>query len=156
MFKQAVYNADLTECLEIGYFENWKGEIQIEQFLPTTKKVPKVLPKEITSLELAFHRNENAYIDGVEYWNTKNITDMNYMFFEAENFNQNISTWDASNVIDMTEMFAGASKFNQDLSKWDTSNVNVFGQNIGASNPNWKPEHRPKFNKTIGKFNCLK
>ncbi|XWT76385.1 hypothetical protein V2P69_00830 [Mycoplasma capricolum subsp. capricolum] len=38
MFKQAVYNTDLTECLEIGYFTNEKGEIQIESFKPTTKK----------------------------------------------------------------------------------------------------------------------
>ncbi|QVK01571.1 DUF285 domain-containing protein [Mycoplasma mycoides subsp. capri] len=229
--KQAIYNADKTECLEIGYFINEAGEVQIEPFNPTTKKVPKVLPTQITSLQEAFNHNENEFIDGIEYWDTSNITDMSYMFYYANNFNQNISMWDVSNVVDMSYMFCWAYKFNQpisnwnvsdvtdmcgmfdcatsfnqDISKWDTSNVTdmnamfykakKFNQNIsnwnvlnvenmacmfyGAesfnqdisnwdvsqvryfihftvnSNPNWKPEHQPKFNKIIVKFNCFK
>ncbi|WP_434342372.1 BspA family leucine-rich repeat surface protein [Mycoplasma capricolum] len=224
MFKEPIYNADKTECLEIGYFENWKGEIQIEQFLPATKKVPKVLPKEITSLAKAFKDNENESIDGIQYWdtsnvinmsrmfygaqnfnqpidnwNTSNVTNMEYMFYGAQNFNQpigkwntsnvtNISgmffgdknfnqpigNWNTSNVFDMSFMFKGATKFNQDismwktskvknmsfmfsgatsfnqdLSKWDTSSVGKLWQDIDVSNPNWKPEHHPQFNKVI-------
>ncbi|WP_434325802.1 BspA family leucine-rich repeat surface protein [Mycoplasma leachii] len=145
--KQAIYNFDETECLQIGYFTNEAGEIQIQHMPITIKKVPSALPKEITSLELAFSRNQNAFIDGIQDWDTSNITNMNYMFCWAENFNQDISSWKTSKVKYMSFMFYNATSFNQDLSKWDTSNVNAFGQNIGASNPNWKPEHWPQFNK---------
>ncbi|WP_434336089.1 BspA family leucine-rich repeat surface protein [Mycoplasma capricolum] len=171
ILKQAVYNADKTECLEIGY-EWYDNQISIIPFPRTIKKVPSALPKEITSLELAFSRNQNAFINGIQDWDNSNITNMNYMFCWAKNFNQDISMWHVSNVTDMSYMFYGAenfnqdismwntskvkymsfmfynaTSFNQDLSKWDTSNVNAFGQNIGASNPNWKPEHQPQFNK---------
>ncbi|XWT46456.1 BspA family leucine-rich repeat surface protein [Mycoplasma capricolum subsp. capricolum] len=123
MFKQAVYNADKTECSEIGYFENWKGEIQIEQFLPTTKKVPSVLPKEITNLKSAFKGNENEFIDGIQYWDTSNVANMSRMFWEATNFNQLIGNWNTSNATNMEYMFYGAKNFNQNISSWNTSNV---------------------------------
>nr|WP_080713629.1 BspA family leucine-rich repeat surface protein [Mycoplasma capricolum] len=169
--KKAKYNLWKTKCLQIGYFTNDKGEIQIEQFLPTTKKVPSVLPKEITSLRRAFQGNQNEIIEGIQYWdtsnvenmswmfkeatlfnqpignwNTSNVTNMNHMFFCAYSFNQDISSWNTSNVTDMSWMFAGAYSLNQDLSKWDTSSVGKQRQDIGVSNPNWKPEHQPKFN----------
>ncbi|PTD31821.1 BspA family leucine-rich repeat surface protein [Mycoplasma leachii] len=123
VIKQAVYNKSYTECLEIGYFKNEQDEIQIEQFLPTTKKVPKVLPKQITSLSGAFDENLNAEIDGIQHWNTSNVTDMSHMFSEAIKFNENLSNWNTSNVRDMSGMFFEAKSFNQDLSKWNVSNV---------------------------------
>ncbi|WP_434338180.1 hypothetical protein [Mycoplasma capricolum] len=85
MFKQAVYNADKTECSEIGYFTNDKNEIQIQEMLPTVKKVPSVLPKEITSLKFAFKDNENESIDGIQYWDTSNVNNMWGLFLGVSN-----------------------------------------------------------------------
>ncbi|WP_434325708.1 BspA family leucine-rich repeat surface protein [Mycoplasma leachii] len=210
--KKPIYNTDKTECLEIGYFENWNDEIQIIDFLPTTKKVPSVLPKEIISLRRAFQANKNKSIDGIQHWdtsnirdmssmfyqatkfnqpignwNTSNVTDMSWMFFGAKNFNQDISTkkitrsngskylawdtsnveymssmfreatsfnqdiskWDVSSVTGMRSIFDGATNFNQDLSKWNVSQVVVFKNFAIDSNPNWKPKHKPKFNRAI-------
>jgi len=48
---------------------------------------------------------------------------MEYMFYLAYNFNQDISNWDVSNVTDMSHMFHYASSFNQDLGTWHVDNV---------------------------------
>ncbi|QVK01549.1 DUF285 domain-containing protein [Mycoplasma mycoides subsp. capri] len=122
--KETLYDPnDKTICTQIGYFTNHKGEIQIEPFNPTTKKVPSVLPKEITSLKAAFADNKNITIDGIDSWDTSNITNMSELFTKTTLFNQNISNWDTSNVTDMSFMFEDSNSFNQDISNWDISNV---------------------------------
>ena len=50
-----------------------------------------------------------------------NVTNMGYMFFNAEKFNQDISSWNVSNVTDMQRMFYNNKIFNQDISDWDVS-----------------------------------
>ncbi|QVK02426.1 BspA family leucine-rich repeat surface protein [Mycoplasma mycoides] len=147
IFKEPIYNADKTECLEIGYFTNDKGEIQIEPFNAKTKKVPSVLPKEITSLAQAFESNENEFIDGIQYWDTSNIRNMFAVFSRAQNFNQDISTWNTSNVENMSYMFNEAQNFNQDISSWNTSNVEkMLSMFYNAE----------RFNQPIGKWNVFK
>ncbi|WP_434329638.1 BspA family leucine-rich repeat surface protein [Mycoplasma capricolum subsp. capricolum] len=121
--KLAVYNKDKTKCLQIGYFTNDKGEIQIEQFPETVCKVPESLPKQITSLKNAFKNNINITISGIEHWDTSNVKNMNRMFARAKNFNQDISKWDVSKVETMNGMFKSAKKFNQPIGNWNTSNV---------------------------------
>ncbi|WP_369024459.1 BspA family leucine-rich repeat surface protein [Mycoplasma capricolum] len=121
--KKAVYNDDKTECLEIGYFKNSHGEIQIEKFPKTVNKVPKNLPKQISSLSWAFHLNINSQITNLDKWDTSNVVNISDMFLGAEKFNQDISSWDVSNVTNISGMFLGAEKFNQDISSWDVSNV---------------------------------
>ncbi|WFQ90868.1 hypothetical protein MFERI13461_00293 [Mycoplasma feriruminatoris] len=142
--KKAIYNKEYTECLQIGYFLNEQNEIQIEPFYVNVKKVPSILPKEITSLKGAFESNTNIKIIGLDKWDTSNVTDMLEMFKGAENFNQDISNWNTSNVTNMSHMFSGASKFNQDVSNWNTSNVtNMSHMFSGAS----------KFNQDISNWN---
>ncbi|KNG79344.1 BspA family leucine-rich repeat surface protein [Mycoplasma sp. HU2014] len=122
-YKKAIHNSDFTECLEIGYFTKPNGEVQIEQFPVTVKKVPNILPPLITNLKKAFWGNKNTKIQGIENWNTENITNMSQMFEWAKIFNQDISSWDISNVTKMCYMFAETHNFNQNISSWDTSQV---------------------------------
>ena len=48
---------------------------------------------------------------------------MNRLFYDDENFDQDISKWDVSNTTDMSGMFYDASLFNHDISVWDLSKV---------------------------------
>ncbi|WP_434338071.1 BspA family leucine-rich repeat surface protein [Mycoplasma capricolum] len=90
------------------------------------QKVPNKLPNLITSLRNAFSDNKNEFIDGIQYWDTSNISNMSWTFNNAIKFNQDLSSWNTSNVRDMKYMFNGAVSFNQDISKWNTHNVQTF------------------------------
>ena len=49
----------------------------------------------------------------ISFWNTILITDMNYLFKNAKNFNQPIGNWNVSNVTNMSDMFFNAKKFDE-------------------------------------------
>ena len=51
----------------------------------------------------------------IKYWDTSQVTDMRYLFYDAQNFNDDISNWDTSNVINMNSMFFNALTFNQNI-----------------------------------------
>lgn len=54
---------------------------------------------------------------------TSSVTDMSYMFYYADKFNQDISSWNVSNVTNMSWMFHYAEAFNQDISNWTLSST---------------------------------
>jgi surface protein len=56
-------------------------------------------------------------------WDVSNVTDMNFMFYNANAFNQDIGKWDVSNVTNMSWMFYDAESFDQDIDDWDISKV---------------------------------
>lgn len=71
-----------------------------------------------------------------EYWNTKNVQNMSYMFQNNLVFNKPVGLWNTNNVLNMESMFERAYLFNQNISTklayegtqseyiaWDTLNV---------------------------------
>ena len=57
-------------------------------------------------------------------WDTSSAKDMQYMFYDCQNFNTDLSGWDTSNVITMNDMFNGSINFlGTGLQNWDTSSV---------------------------------
>ncbi|UZK64454.1 BspA family leucine-rich repeat surface protein [Mycoplasma mycoides subsp. capri] len=111
-----------SKLVDIGYYK-WGNKYRIKQIPTTVTVIAAELPKEITSLRSAFVGSRNNII-WEKTWDTKNITDMNSMFYNREDFDSSeIEKWDTSNVVDMGEMFYGAKNFNKNLSNWDVSNV---------------------------------
>lgn len=77
----------------------------------------------ITNMSYMF---EDADIDSfldLSGWNVSKVTDMSGMFYNCALFNSDITMWNTSNVTDMSEMFRGATIFNQPIGNWDTSKV---------------------------------
>ena len=94
----------------------------------------------VTTMERMFYNNDLFNNGGVALtWTTgtANVTDMSYMFYHANAFNQDISSWNVSSVTNMYSMFHDAYAFNQDISSWDVSSVQNMGtmfQNAEAFN----------------------
>jgi surface protein len=42
----------------------------------------------------------------IELWDTSNVTDMSFMFYDSVTFNRDISNWDTSSVTNMSYMFS--------------------------------------------------
>jgi surface protein len=125
----------------------------------------------VTDMSSAFSNNSNPY-EGIDVtsWDTSNVTNMSYMFYENSAFNQDIGNWDTSSVTNMSYMFHGnSSVFNQDIGNWDTSSVtnmsymfrdnSAFNQDIGnwntsnLTNMSYMFRDNSAFNQDIGNWN---
>jgi len=77
------------------------------------------------------------FYSNLNHWNTSKVTDMSFMFLNAQLFDNDLSYWYVSNVTNMSYMFAGATLFNSDISSWNVSNVtNMEGMFYGSINFN--------------------
>ena len=59
----------------------------------------------------------------ISLWDTEAVTNMESLFMEARDFQEDISDWNVSNVVSMEDMFCNARGFNCDISGWDTARV---------------------------------
>lgn len=97
-----------------------------------------------TTMAQAFHNATNLTVNATDAPDLKNVTSMQYMFYQDTNLKGNFANWDTSNVTDMLAVFTSATNFNGDVSGWNTANVTTmqsmfqsvkgFNQNIGSWN----------------------
>lgn len=77
----------------------------------------------VTNMSYMFYNANNFAASGLQKWNTSAVTNMSYMFYSAYEFNTDITSWDTSNVTDMSYMFKGTKQFDRDIGSWDVSSV---------------------------------
>jgi len=104
--------------------------------------LPDQLPANITDLSWMFY-NAQIFNQDLSSWDVSSVTDMAGMFAIAYVFNGDISGWDVSSVVDMNTMFMHAEDFNQDIGSWDVSNVTSMS---------WMFQDNPDFNQNIGSW----
>jgi surface protein len=90
--------------------------------LTTVNRINEWNVSNVTNMEGVFY-DATQFNQNISGWNTSSVTNMTSMFRNASLFNQNIGGWDTSSVTTMESMFLDASSFNQDVSGWDTSSV---------------------------------
>jgi len=80
----------------------------------------------VTNTSYMFY-NAGKFNSDIGNWNTSKVTTMNYMFRNAVEFNNNnnpsIGNWNTSKVTDMDIMFSNANAFSQNISGWNVQNV---------------------------------
>lgn len=102
----------------------------------------------ITDMSEIFAYSDRIDFSGINNWNTSNVTDMSYMFYKCENFNEELS-FDTSNVVNMRYMFSGCINFNKEIN-FDTSKAILHGLLFGCTSYKQKLKFRTKeiiFNK---------
>ncbi len=92
-------------------------------FADSLKSVPSELPSSVADLSGCFSHISQVAVENLDQWDVGNVTDISYIFYYSENFNQDISTWNVGSVTKMTSAFENALSFNQDIGSWDVSNV---------------------------------
>ena len=93
--------------------------------------------------------NSHAMIDksvqqiDISEWDVSNVTDMDHMFLNCDEFNSDLSKWDVSNVKYMGGMFENCHNFNSDLSNWDVSSCTkmfdmfIYCERFNSDISNW-------------------
>ncbi|WP_369075503.1 BspA family leucine-rich repeat surface protein [Flavobacterium coralii] len=86
-----------------------------------------------TTMFYAFAGCKNLKIPAVDAPDLSDVTNMNYMFFDCDNMNEDISGWDVSNITTMQGLFASCKIFNKSVENWDVSGVtNMYSMFAGA------------------------
>lgn len=94
-------------------------------------------------------KNMEEFNEDISGWNVSNVTNMKSMFEGCKAFNQPIGSWNVSNVRYMKSMFKGCKAFNQDISDWEVNNVIDGGNRSGKDvfkNCRLETKLKPKFN----------
>ena len=87
---------------------------------------------EVTDMQYLF-KDAESFNQPLEKWDVSQVMNMYGMFNQCESFNQPLNNWNVSRVVNMRAMFAYTHAFNQPLENWDVSDVIDFGSLFAGS-----------------------
>lgn len=116
-----VWSTGLVEIIQFGSLINSLSFAGCQAFRCSASP-----PSSIRDYSGMFEGSVANMIDGMQNWNTTDVTNMSGMFRGAVNFNQSLNNWNTINVTDMSEMFKGCTVYNQPLGNWNTAKVETF------------------------------
>ena len=111
------------ECNHPYYYKVINGTVAEDEIKELNSLVGVAIPKDKDELRkiIEFY-SENYPEDSLNWLNVSGITDMSHLFEDTE-YNGDISMWDTSDVTDMQWMFYNTLAFNQPINDWDVSSV---------------------------------
>ncbi len=78
----------------------------------------------LTTTDMTFTFGNTAIVDGVGHWDMSTVTNLDFMFYQSPNFDEDLGGWDISNITSMSDMLVdvGMSTANYDatLTGWAT------------------------------------
>ena len=100
----------------------------------------------LNTMQSLFYNAAQFNVD-VSGWNTAKVKFMHSMFENAGQFNADVSGWNTAKVKSMHSMFKNAAQFNADLSEWNTMKVTSMASMF---------ENAAQFNADLSKWNTAK
>ena len=109
--------------LYVGNKDSMLGLFSENRFLTSDIQIESWNVNNVKSMKRMFARsNFNGKLDAWGY-KTRNVIDMEGMFYDNRYFNQPINNWNVQSVKNMSEMFYKATSFNQPINDWNVQNV---------------------------------
>ncbi|MCR4942473.1 MAG: BspA family leucine-rich repeat surface protein [Campylobacter sp.] len=126
--KESVQNQAVRRKIQAKAFDEYKyhpkSKVELRSLVERDNvKLGDIDISGVDDLSKLFYNSKRKDFSGIENWDVSHVKAMRSMFYNATNFNADISGWDVSNVKDMSGMFYDATNFNADISGWDVSNV---------------------------------
>lgn len=90
-------------------------------------KANRIVTSKVADMNSLF-QNRSDFNQDIANWDTSKVINMSAMFHNAKSFNHPIDKWNVGKATAMNSMFDWTTSFNQSLNNWDTSNVtNMYG-----------------------------
>jgi surface protein len=121
----------MSELVEKTQITNENIRQLVNNYIINKSKLPSDLQdipigkwdvSQVTNMNQLFY-DFNEFNEPLNEWNVSNVTNMQYMFSYCDSFNQPLNEWNVSNVTNMAFMFSYCDSFNQPLNEWNVSNV---------------------------------
>lgn len=95
-------SSTLTEIIDFGDSPLESFKVPEATFL---RKIPDKLPSSIIDISYLFAHCKNFNDSNICKWDTSNIIDMKYAFFDTQYFNQNVSNWNFKSLRENKNVF---------------------------------------------------
>ena len=128
-----------VEEAEAGMQDEFNGNIykvvsEYQLYNTQDEDLSYVVTTKVTNMDYMFN-NAADFNEDISSWDVSNVTTMKYMFQSSNNFNGgDMSSWDVSSVTNMDAMFQSSQNFNGDMSSWDISSATGVGAMFNGSN----------------------